>query len=212
MVPPALVQILAAVGAISVASRVLSIGRFIHYFFLRRSSFSRYISSDDKSPTWALVTGASDGIGLGFAHELCSRGINVILHGRNKPKLQAVKEKLIAIFPGRSVEIFVADAAEYDGHAAINSLVELVRSLPENGKLRILVNNVGGANNLIGKGLFYQLEDTTLDEVDTLINVNARFPARLTTALLPILGAEETAPALIINIGSIAAIGLMPFT
>jgi short-subunit dehydrogenase len=74
------------------------------------------------------------------------------------------------------------------------------------------VNNVGGAHILIGRELFHRLEDTTLDEVDVQINVNLRFAAILTTALLPLLCAHPAAPALVLNIGSIAGLGCMPFT
>lgn len=38
---------------------------------------------------WALVTGATNGIGFGFCEELCERGFNVILHGRNKALLNS---------------------------------------------------------------------------------------------------------------------------
>ena len=44
-----------------------------------------------------------------------------------------------------------------------------------------------------------------------LVNVNARFPARLTTALLPVL-AGGGAPALVVNVGSIAGLAPLPYT
>jgi hypothetical protein len=43
---------------------------------------------------WALVTGASDGIGREFARELAQRGINVILVARRRPLLQQLAEEL----------------------------------------------------------------------------------------------------------------------
>jgi short-subunit dehydrogenase len=207
-----LVYILAAVGILSLASRILSGANLFNQFFLRRGSFSRYVSSDHTCPTWALVTGSSDGIGLAFARELCVQGVNVILHGRNQAKLMRVKTQLLSSFPNRRIEVFVFDAAQQDGKESINAFVESVRSLPDGGVLRILVNNVGGANNLIGKGVFRPLEDTTLDQVDKLININARFPALLTTALLPILTSSNNTPTLVLNIGSFAAIASLPYT
>lgn len=53
-------------------------------------------SADQKSKPWALVTGASDGLGVGWAHELAAEGINVILHGRNSSKLDGIKSTLEA--------------------------------------------------------------------------------------------------------------------
>jgi 17beta-estradiol 17-dehydrogenase / very-long-chain 3-oxoacyl-CoA reductase len=212
MLPTALLYPFAAVGCLVVLRYALTVAQSIFHALFRPSSFARYTSSDPTAQTWALVTGASDGIGLGFARELCARGVNVIIHGRNEAKLNQVRADLLESFSNRHVEIWVADAGQHDDSDAFQSLHELLQSLPDGGHLRILVNNVGGVHNLIGKELFQRLEDTSLDEVDTLLNVNARFPARLTTALLPTLCSPTSAPSLIINIGSIAALGCMPFT
>jgi 17beta-estradiol 17-dehydrogenase / very-long-chain 3-oxoacyl-CoA reductase len=203
---------LAAVGALAVARLTILAARRLHQLYLRRSTLSRYLSKDPGCPSWALVTGASDGIGKAFANELCARGANIILHGRNESKLRRVKAELIAAHPNRNVEVAVADAAQYDSKAAIDKIVQLAGSLPDGGSLRILVNNVGGANALIGQGIFHRVTDTTLDEIDTLINVNVRFPTRLTTALLPILTASNNAPTLIFNLGSLAGVNRLPYT
>ncbi len=40
--------------------------------------------------SWALVTGASDGIGKGFCQELANKGFNIILIARNPEKLKIV--------------------------------------------------------------------------------------------------------------------------
>jgi short-subunit dehydrogenase len=212
MLPPLLTFSLAAVGALAVLRLSLQAARRTYQLFFHRSQFSRYISAHPNRPSWALVTGASDGIGLGFARELCARGANVVLHGRNPAKLRRVQADLVAAYPGRSVEIVVADAARYDANEAIDEIVRVVSSLPDGGVLRILVNNVGGANALIGRGIFHRVADTALDEIDTLINVNVRFPTRLTTALLPILTKSDDAPTLVLNISSIAAIASLPYT
>ena len=157
------------------------------------------------------MTGASDGIGRAFAFELCSRGVNVIIHGRNEEKLGKVQKELLEKYSTRLVEIAVIDAAIYDNNAALTALVERCRSLPK-GRLRILVNNVGGANNLIGDTVLRTLGNTSLGEVDTLINVNVRFPTLLTTALMPLFTASDHPPSLVINIGSIAGVSAVPYT
>ena len=44
--------------------------------------------------TYALITGATDGIGKGFCEEFASRGVNIILVSRNQEKLDAVSKEL----------------------------------------------------------------------------------------------------------------------
>ena len=39
---------------------------------------------------WAVVTGATDGIGKGFAKELASKGLNIVLVSRTLSKLQVI--------------------------------------------------------------------------------------------------------------------------
>jgi short-subunit dehydrogenase len=176
-----------------------------------RPRFDKYVSSDEADQSWALVTGASDGIGRGFAFELCSRGVNVLIHGRNEEKLLKMQKELLEKYPTRLVEILVIDAAVYDNNAKIAALVERCASLPK-GRLRILVNNVGGANNLFLDGVFQTVGSTSPSQVDMLINVNVRFPTQLTTALMPFFTASDHPPSLIINIGSIAGVSPVAYT
>ena len=70
----------------------------------------RYLHPDKEC--WALITGASDGIGFGLAEELCLRGFNVILHSRNRDKLELKKRELEAQFPKSQIAIAVGDAGE----------------------------------------------------------------------------------------------------
>jgi 17beta-estradiol 17-dehydrogenase / very-long-chain 3-oxoacyl-CoA reductase len=207
------VYILAAIGFFTLTNLLLSTVRLLRLYTLSRSALARYISASPTNPSWALVTGASDGIGRAFAFELCRRGANVLLHGRNAAKLEAVAAELTAAYPSRTVATAVVDAAKHDGASdtALAALVQQASNLPGGGRLRILVNNVGGAGALIGKGITHRLCDTSLAEVDVQINVNARFPARLTTALLPVLTSAESAPALVMNISSVAGEFALPY-
>jgi 17beta-estradiol 17-dehydrogenase / very-long-chain 3-oxoacyl-CoA reductase len=205
--------VLAAIGAFALLRQVLSAARLLYLYSLSRSGLTRYISVSPANPSWAIVTGASDGIGRAFAFELCRRGANVLLHGRNAAKLAAVASDLRAAYPSRTIATAVVDASKHDAasDAALDALVQQASNLPDSGRLRILINNVGGANALIGRGITHRLADTSLAEVDVQINVNARFPARLTTALLPVLTSRESAPALVINVSSVAGEFALPY-
>ena len=179
-------QTFATIGIISTSFLFIRFLRFIH-LYTRPSSLKRYLHSND---AWAFVTGASDGIGRGFAYELAQNGFNVVLHGRNATKLERVKAQLQDQFPMLGFRILIADASS-SSYWQINDLVTSIHDL----HLTVLINNVGGAITVA------PLDDTTSEHVDAIINLNARFPTQLTKALLPKL-TQTNSPSLIMNIGS----------
>ncbi|KAM0801394.1 hypothetical protein BDR22DRAFT_848868 [Usnea florida] len=166
--------------------------RFVH-LYTRPSSIKRYLYGNEP---WALVTGASDGIGLGIAQELAVNGFNIILHGRNPEKLQRAQSQLEREYKGLQFRAAVLDASSATGQQ-IEALAASLQGL----NLTVLVNNVGGGVKI------QALEENTTEDLDSLINVNARFPAQLTKALLPKLAGKE-GPSLIMSIGSLADSGV----
>lgn len=174
--------------------------------FLLPSSLDRYNRTKNN---WALVTGASDGIGFGFSEELCARGFNVILHGRNRAKLETRAQELTAQFPTRQVQIVVRDVIgltdEVDGIATeVRSILAAQGAgAGGGGQLSVLVNNVGGEIRP-----YTVLSDYLFEEVDRTIAVNAGFTAQITRVLLPLL--EVGDGGVILNISSVSAIG-MPY-
>ncbi|KAL2358652.1 putative short chain dehydrogenase/reductase [Cryomyces antarcticus] len=187
-----------AIGLLTTVNVCYRFFRFLR-LYNRPSTITRYL--DISNPTWALVTGATDGIGKAFAYELCSLGFNVILHGRNVSKLSSTQKDLEAKFPGRAVASIVVDAsnATEDSYNSILSAVE-------DKNLRILINNVGG---VFQEPWLKCLESLNQAEAEQTIDVNLRFPTQLTRALLPIL--TKNSPALIINIGSLSSIFQIPY-
>lgn len=150
----------------------------------------------DSNP-WALITGASDGIGYGFVQELASQGFNIILHGRNQTKIDGLIGGLRKQWPDRSYESFVCDATNRASLA--ERLDSLVKWLDDyNCNLTILVNNVGGNPNKARS--FTPLAQYGVDELTALVDYNVTFPAQITRALLPTLQRNE--PSLIINMAS----------
>ena len=100
-------DICSVVGSITTLLLALKLLRFIR-LYTRSSSIKQYCKGKN---TWALVTGASDGIGLGFAQELAQLGFNVVLHGRNPTKLEKVKGRLQQKYPNVSFRFAVVDAS-----------------------------------------------------------------------------------------------------
>ena len=188
-------------SSIGVITSLLLLTNVLHfaYLYTRSSSLHRYHHG---SKAWALVTGASDGVGLGFAKELARNGFNVLLHGRNAGKLEKVKESLSLAFPDRDFQIIVADAALASGspEGLIAKMVEPIQSL----NLTVLVNNVGGTQMVKEKGKLFSLYTTS--EIDGTIDLNARFATHLTSILLPLI--IQNSPSLIVNISSVCHMGL----
>ncbi|KAJ5912351.1 hypothetical protein N7504_001234 [Penicillium tannophilum] len=153
---------------------------------------------------WALVTGATDGIGFGFSQELCARGFNVILHGRNASRLENRARELGAEFPNCKTEIVVLDVVGVTS-AGIDSVASQIRAITEKhgGDLSVLVNNVGGEVKP------YTLVDGyTFEEAAMTVDMNAGFMLQITRALLPLLC--EGTKGLVLNVSSISAFG-MPY-
>ncbi|KAK1597055.1 short chain dehydrogenase [Colletotrichum navitas] len=169
--------------------------------FFRKSGLGRYLRAVDGKPAWALVTGASDGIGKGLADELARRGFNVILHGRNEAKLGDVRRGLALRHPGREFRIVVGDAVALGaGARPWDAMLAPLKDL----NLRVLVNNVGGVPMA---PVLRRLDESTVEEIADNVHMNALFPTLLSAILLPRLR-NPAAPALVINVGSIADMGL----
>ena len=195
--------VLVTIGGLWLTYQLYKVASFTYAHFLHRSSLDRYkdTSGSKSTASWAVVTGASDGIGKGFAEELCHRGFNVVLHGRNEKKLNALRDQLLKQWPEREIEILVIDAANkaLDAEAAVQQLKDL--------NLKILVNNVGGG--MVHGQAWAALSESDAERVRHLIELNARFTTEITRLLLPQL--TQHSPALILNIGSLACEVPLPY-
>ena len=124
----------------------------------------------------ALVTGASRGIGRASALALAQGGAQVVVHyGRGKAEAEAVVAEMRKA--GGRADVVAADLAAPDG---AHKLAKQVRAIVGD-RLDILVANAG-----VSKAA--SIEDTTVEDFDTLFAVNVRSPFFLIQQMLPILG------------------------
>lgn len=129
---------LSTIGAIYVFYLLYRFVSFIFLYFVSSYPLNDFLTGG--SP-YAIVTGASDGIGKGVAKELYKRGFNLILHGRNEEKMKKVVDEIRAFQNDREerdIRMFLADASK--GDHDFQSLVAPFKDLD----ISILFNNVGG--------------------------------------------------------------------
>ena len=77
------------------------------YFFRPLDQYKKYLRGPR---SYALITGATDGIGKSLAKDLYRKGFDLIVHGRNEKKLKATVEEIKALREGGIVESFLVDA------------------------------------------------------------------------------------------------------
>jgi short-subunit dehydrogenase len=95
------------------------------------------IGVNHRQGKWALVTGASSGIGLAFAEKLASLGMNLALTARRADRLAQIAARLAGLH-NISVEVCRADLAEPGGPAAVHAFTE-----KKGIAVELLVNNAG---------------------------------------------------------------------
>ena len=185
---------LSYIGAATTCYWTLQLARHLYDYF-RPTALPRY--SPTGKDSWALVTGASDGIGFGFAQELSQRGFNVFLHGRNLEKLIRRQQELQADFPNVTSKIIISDASN------VSENIDTIAHVVGSARLTVLINNVGGESRP-----YRRLTELTYEDVRNTISLNITFMTQVTRALLPVL--EKNGPGLVINVSSVASFG-MPY-
>lgn len=148
--------------------------------------------------TWAVVTGASDGIGKAFAFELASRGFNLVLVSRTQEKLELVAKAIKYKYPTVQTKVVVADFVNAPEEGFAENIFKQVEDLD----ISILINNAGG---FIKKPYL----DITTKEIRDLIVLNSLSHALVTRAFLPKMYAR-TQKSAIINVSSIAGAFAQP--
>ena len=139
-------------------------------------------------PLVIVITGSTDGIGKATAHGLLAKGAHVIVHGRNKPRVDAAVAELAAAHPGALLEGISFDLGSMS--AVRNGANALLARLP---RIDVLLNNAG---------IFASERVVTADHMETTFAVNHAAAVLLTELLLARLLASSRPT--VINVASIA--------
>jgi short-subunit dehydrogenase len=144
---------------------------------------------------WALVTGASAGIGQEFCRQLAARGYSLVLLARREDRLRTLAEELASTY-GTASLVITADLADPDAMEGI------MGALKEAGvTVEMLVNNAG-------YGVPGTLVDVPWSTHQAFLQVMVTAVCELTWRLMP--GMIERKGGHIINVASVA--GLAPST
>jgi short-subunit dehydrogenase len=148
------------------------------------------------SENWALITGASSGIGKALAYELAAEGYHLFLTARNRPALEEVASDCAAKFAVQT-RIHIAELTRHDD---IDSLVAAASA--EALRFEVLVNNAGFGV----KGTFL---GTDLDQELGMVSVQLDAMLKLTKAVAPSMVARKAGH--ILNIASVYSFAPVPY-
>ncbi|EJL71831.1 SDR family NAD(P)-dependent oxidoreductase [Chryseobacterium populi] len=149
----------------------------------------------DTKESYAVVTGASQGLGKAFAESLAKKNINVILISLPNQNLKMISEEI--------AETYQVKTHYYEVDLSVNeNVLKLTDWLNSSFKIHILINNAG----LGGTRKFVEASP---DYINTILQVNVTATSLITHQLLPNL--LEQPQAYILNVSSMAAFSPIGF-
>jgi uncharacterized protein len=145
---------------------------------------------------WALVTGASAGIGKALAEELAVGGTNLVLTARRGERLEELSQHLIATHKIRT-EVFVADLTDASAPEKIFAFTRDKRI-----DVELLVNNAGF-------GAYGEFTTVETQRLLDMVQVNCRAVVHLTRLYLPEMVKRRSGDVLIV--ASTASFQAVPY-
>lgn len=148
---------------------------------------------DRYADRWAVVTGASSGLGAEFARLLAARGMHLVLIARRKDRLDELAKELHT-HHGTLCDVIPIDLTEPDAVARIVAEID-----DRQREIEMLVNNAGF-------GIVGEFANTDVDEVSKMVTLNVGAVTELTYRILPAM--LERGHGAVVNLSSVA--GLQP--
>lgn len=151
-------------------------------------AISRLEGQQDKAPGVAIVTGANSGIGRATALELAAAGFHVYATVRQSKSADRLQE--LALAAGSHIDVVEMDVSSDSSVAAAVSKI-----LSEVTTVDVLVNNAGVAGNGV-------VEESTVEQLEAVMNVNVYGALRCIKAVLPSMRAASR--GCVVNVSSVA--------
>jgi len=145
--------------------------------------------------SYAVITGASGGIGQAIALNLAKRGFGLFLIARNEEALKALASKAGEL-SGKPSYFLSADLSKADAPAAVYDFC-----VKQTADINVLVNNAG-------YGLWGFFDNLTLDEQMNMMQLNMSCMVKLSHLFLPLLKKQNR--SYLLNIASTAAYQAVP--
>lgn len=195
----ALLYVALAIGVCKLTTLTLSYASLLlDVFVLPPVDFKTYGAKTGK---WAVITGASDGIGKEYALQLAKRGMNVVLISRTQSKLDALAEEIELKYKVGTKTLAIDFAA--DKASNYESIAELLQSLP----VTVLINNVGQSHSIP-----VPFVETSDEELRNIITINNTATLKTTQIVIPLIQStlkqNKGTRGLILTMGSFG--GLLP--
>ncbi|OOF99649.1 hypothetical protein ASPCADRAFT_203414 [Aspergillus carbonarius ITEM 5010] len=184
---------LLAAGSLFVFSRALVFVRVILSLFVLPG---KPLRSFGPKGSWAVVTGASDGLGKEFALQLARAGFNILLVSRTASKLDTLSQEIKTKSPSVQTKTLAMDFARND-----DSDYEKLKALVDELDVSVLVNNVGKSHNIPTPFAL-----TPEDEMTDIVTINCLGTLRATQIVVP--GMMQRKRGLVLTMGSFG--GLLP--
>lgn len=144
---------------------------------------------------YAIITGASKGIGRAIAFELAQKKYNLVLVARSENLLKEVKKE-IQSKNEVAVETLSLDLSTSDAASKLLAFCESKKL-----DVSVLVNNAG-------YGLSGKIDKHSVEDNSNMIHLNVLSLTQITQTFLPIL--EKNAPSYILNVASTASYQAIP--
>jgi len=186
-----LMTVFSAVGALFLSVKIFYALLAFYKIFLRPEKNLK------KFGEWAVVTGATDGIGKAYAFALAEKRLNIVLISRTESKLKEVAKQIKEKYSVHTKHV-VCDFSKFD-QIARDSVEKVIKDL----NVGVLINNVGISYRY--PVYFHELDDKSVTQ---LIEMNVNSTVYMTRMVLGDM--LEQRKGAIVNISSGSAMYTLP--